>query len=170
MRAGRTIGLAVAIYMAALPLCVMANTATVEKVLQGDRLQIKGWEVVRLTGIIVPKLDEPCGQEACQFTKQELEGKLVVMATYTTDNTAAGIVRDEEGLCLVHIEYGGDSLNVREKTENASRRVDFNALMIERGLARVDADYLPDWLQHYKEIEETAREQGVGIWANQPCQ
>lgn len=157
---------AAAVYVVALPAVVMANTATIEKVYQGDRLQIKGWEIVRLTGIIAPKLDENCGEEACQFTKQELEGKLVVMRTYTTDNTAAGIVRDAEGLCMVQIEYEGDSLSRSEKTKDAPQLVDFNALMLAKGLARVDEMYLPTWLQHYKEIEDVAQEKKIGIWAD----
>ena len=147
-----------------IPVSVLANTATIEKVIQGDRIQIKGWEVVRLTGITVPKLEEPCGREAFELTKQELEGKLVVIATYTTDGTAAGIVRDAEGLCMVNIEYGGETRSKGEIAEGESKAVDFNALMLEKGLARVDEKYLPDHLQHYRELEKTAQENKIGIW------
>ncbi|MFZ5434525.1 MAG: thermonuclease family protein [Calditrichota bacterium] len=141
-----------------LPLTAYANTATIEKVLRGDRLQIKGWEVVRLSGIIAPALDEPFGEEAYQLAKQELEGKLVRMATYTTDNTAVGIVRDPEGLCLVQIEYGDTALSDKKAA------IDFGASLLDKGLARVDERYLPDYLQHYREIEKTAKEKKIGIW------
>ncbi len=148
-----------------IPTTMLANTATIEEVIRGDRIKIKGWEVVRLTGIITPKLDEPFGQKAYQFAKKELEGKLVVIATYTIDNTAEGIVRDAEGLCMVHIEYDGDTRSKGKKSESDSLSVDFNALMLEKGLARVDETYLPESLQHYREIEREAKSKKLGIWS-----
>lgn len=148
-----------------LPPVILANTAAIEKVISGDRVQIKGWEIVRLTGIIAPAPDEPFGQEALAFTKSELEGKLVVIATYSIDNTAAGIVRDPEGLCMVHIEYGSDVTGKGKKSGGISETVDFNALLLEKGLARIDEEYLPEFLEFYREIEAKAKEQKTGIWS-----
>lgn len=150
---------------AAIPMTARANTATIQEVLQADRIKIKGWEVVRLTGIVAPKTDEPCGEEALQFAKGELEGKLVKIATYTTDNTAEGIVRDAEGLCMIQINYGGETHDKKDQSGSKSLSVDFNALLLEKGLARVDEKYLPDWLEHYREIEEKAKSEKLGIWS-----
>jgi endonuclease YncB( thermonuclease family) len=47
--------------------------------------------------------------------------------------------------------------------EDEPQAVDFNALMLEKGLARVDEKYLPDHLQHYRELEKTAQENKIGI-------
>jgi len=152
---------------------LFANTLTIEKVISGDRIQIKGWEIVRLTGIKVPGLDEPFGKEAYQFAKQELEGKLVEIATYTTDNTAAGIVRDKDGLCLVNVIYGDighekkakpDSSHVRSPEYSMPKTTDFNALMLYKGLAKVDKSYLPENLKYYIEIEKLAQKEKAGIW------
>jgi endonuclease YncB( thermonuclease family) len=151
--------------VAAIPKTARANTATMEEVLQGDRIKIKGWEIVRLTGILAPKPDEPFGEKALLFAKGELEGKLVKIATYTTDNTAEGIVRDAEGLCMIQIEYGGEAQDKKEESGSKSSSVDFNALMLEKGLARIDEEYLPDWLQHYREIENEAKKKKLGIWS-----
>ncbi len=150
---------------AAIPKIAGANTATIEEVLQADRIKIEGWEVVRLTGIVAPKPDEPSGEEALLFAKGELEGKLVKIATYTTDNTARGIVRDAEDLCLIQIDYGGETQDKKEESGSESLSVDFNALMLKKGLARVDEEYLPDRLQHYREIEKEAKKKKLGIWS-----
>ncbi len=142
---------------------VLANTATIEKVIQGDRVLVQGWEIVRLTGIIAPRLNEPFGTEAFEFARQELEGKLVVISTYTTDNTAKGIVRDENGFCFIHILYG--EIGHEKGEESGSKAVDFNALMLKKGFARVNEDYLPESLQHYLQIEKEAKDKKLGIWS-----
>lgn len=152
---------------------LFANTATIEKVISGDRIKIKGWEVVRLTGIKVPGPDEPFGKEAYEFAKQELEGKLVAIATYTKDNTAAGIVRDKDGLCMISIMYGDIAHEKKAKTNSSHvkaldislpKTTDFNALLLYKGLAKVDKGYLPEHLKYYIEIEKLAQKEKVGIW------
>jgi endonuclease YncB( thermonuclease family) len=76
------------------------------------------------------------------------------MLTWTTDNTAATIVRDDAGRPFAQILFG------------EGLALDIAALLLEKGLARVDADHLPDFCEHYVEIERVARENGVGIWAD----
>ncbi|MFO7660504.1 MAG: thermonuclease family protein [Candidatus Cloacimonadaceae bacterium] len=137
-----------------------ANILTVGEVYSGDRFEIKGWEKVGLTGIKAPKLNEPMGKEAFEFTKKELEGKLVEINTYTTDNTAVGIVRDKEGLARVVVRYG----DIGHEKKARPQSVDFNALMLIKGLARVDEAFLPEHLQYYKDLEAIARQEKVGIW------
>lgn len=150
-----------------------ANILSIGKVYCGDRIEIEGWETVRLTGIKAPGLDEPMGKEAFEFTKKELEGKLVEIYTFTTDNTAEGIVRDKEGLARVLVRYG-DIGHEKKDTSDPSyaispdyeqhQSVDFNALMLVKGLARVDEAFLPEYLDYYKDLEAIARQEKAGIW------
>jgi endonuclease YncB( thermonuclease family) len=91
------------------------------------------------------------GAAILEFTKRELEGKLVKVFTWTTDNTAAGIVY-ENGNAFVQICYGGD------------HSVSFNELMLRKGYARVDTTWLPEDLQYYRTLEQEAREKRLGIW------
>ena len=71
-----------------------------------------------------------------------------------SENTAAGIVLGEDGLAFAKISYG------------KGLSFDIAAELLERGLARVDPDRLPDGYDHYLEIERQAKDQKVGIWAN----
>jgi len=128
------------------------HTGIIKRVLSGDLVQIGDTFVARLTGIAAPSRDEGIGYEIYDFTKRELEGQTVALFTWTTDNTAAGIVHDEKGYPFVRIFYG----------EGAS--VSFNELLLKRGYARVDLQYLPDDLRHYIDLEKEAREKGLGIW------
>jgi endonuclease YncB( thermonuclease family) len=133
-----------------------ANTGLVKKVLGGDLVQFGETFVARLTGIRTPGPDEPMGREVYEFTKKELEGKTVVLITWTTDNTAAGIVHDEEGRPRVQIFYANGFAT------------SFNEVMLKKGYARVDPKYLPGDLKHYLELEKEAREKGLGIWKKGP--
>jgi len=134
-----------------------ANTGVVKKVLGGDIVQFGDAFIARLTGLRAPRLGEPLGREAYEFTLKELEGKQVQLATWTTDNTAAGIVHDEEGFPFVLIRYGQFS---RER----GFELCFNEVLLKKGYARVDLKYLPDELKHYLALEKEAREKGLGIW------
>jgi len=131
-----------------------ANVVTVKKVLGGDLVQIGDTFVARLTGIKAPEKDEPLGPEVYEFTRNELEGKAVKLFTWTTDNTAAGIVYDDKGRAFVQIFYGKD------------RAVSFNEVLLQKGYARVDPKVLPDDLRHFLDLEKEAREKGLGIWGN----
>jgi len=129
-----------------------ANIGVIKKVLSGDLVQFGDTFVARLTGIKAPERNEPLGYEIYDFTKRELEGQTVKLFTWTTDNTAAGIVYDDKGYPLVQIFYGKGAA------------VSFNEVMLKKGYARVDLKYLPDDLKHYIDLEKEAREKGLGIW------
>jgi endonuclease YncB( thermonuclease family) len=138
-----------------IPISAISNTGIVKKVLSGDLVQIGDTFVARLTGIMAPSRDETLGYKIYDFTKRELEGKTVKIFTWTTDNTAAGIVHDENGYPFVEIEYWkGESLS-------------FNEVLLKKGYARVDQKYLPENLKHYLDIEKEAREKGLGIWGKE---
>ncbi len=142
--------------MLLLTISAMANTGVVKKVLSGDLIQIGDTFVARLTGIETPPRNEILGYKIYDFTKRELEGKTVKIFTWTTDNTASGIVHDENGYPFVEIEYWkGESLS-------------FNEVLLKKGYARVDQKYLPENLKHYLDLEKEAQEKGLGIWEKQP--
>ncbi|MGB7295661.1 MAG: thermonuclease family protein [Candidatus Aminicenantales bacterium] len=136
----------------AVALFAAGNIGIIKEVLSGDLVRIGNGFVARLTGIKALQRDEPLGDEVYDFTKRELEGRTVKLFTWTTDNTAAGIVYDEDGYARVQIYYG----------EGAS--VSFNELLLKKGYASVDPKYLPDDLKHYVDLEKEAREKGLGIW------
>jgi endonuclease YncB( thermonuclease family) len=133
-----------------------ANVGVVKKVISGDLVQFGDTFVARLAGIKAPERDEPLGREVYEFTKRELEGKTVKLVTWTTDNTAAGIVYDDKGHAFVQIYYG------------KGQTVNFNEVLLKKGYARVDPKYLPDELGHYRDLEGEAREKGLGIWKAGP--
>jgi endonuclease YncB( thermonuclease family) len=128
------------------------NIGIVKKVLSGDLVQFGDTFMARLSGIRAPERDEPLGDEIYDFTRRELEGQTVKLFTWTKDNTAAGIVYDEQGYARVQIFYGKGAA------------VSFNEVMLKKGYARVDPVYLPDDLKHYHALEKEAREKGLGIW------
>jgi len=143
----------IALLLLAAPAGAGGNTGTVTEVMSGDLVRIGDSFVARLTGIATPDTSETLGREVFAFTKKELEGKLVKLFTWTTDNTAAGIVRDGEGTAFVQIYYGEDF------------SISFNELLLEKGYARVDGERLPEELaDRYRELEKKARETCLGIW------
>jgi micrococcal nuclease len=145
----------IALLVLVIPAPTLGNTGTITKVLGGDIVQIGDSFVARLTGIAAPPKSEVLGYKIYDFTKRELEGKLVKLFTWTTDNTAAGIVRDENGHAFVQIYYG------KEMGES------FNELLLKKGFAKVDEKCLPEDLkERYLELEKEAREKGLGIWGN----
>lgn len=134
------------------PFSAFANTGIIKKVLSGDRVQIGETFVARLTGIMTPPQDEKLGYIIYDFTKRTLEGKTVKFFTWTKDNTANCIVRDENGFPFVEIKYGEDE------------SLSFNEVLLKKGYARVDQKYLPENLKHYLDLEREARKNGLGIW------
>lgn len=153
LRAKRNFMLVVLI-IPSLSISAIGNTGVVKKVLSGDLVQIGDTFVARLTGITTPPRNETLGYKIYDFTKRQLEGKTVKIFTWTTDNTAEGIVYDENGYPFVEIEFlEGESLS-------------FNEILLKKGYARVDQKYLPESLQHYLELEKEAQEKGLGIWKN----
>jgi endonuclease YncB( thermonuclease family) len=142
----------VAAVVLAIAIFAAGNIGIVKKVLGGDLIQFGDTFLARLTGIRAPERNEPLGYEIYDFTKRELEGQTVKLFTWTRDNTAAGIVYDEQGYARVQIFYG------------KSAAVSFNEVMLKKGYARVDPKYLPDDLKHFVDLEREAREKGLGIW------
>jgi endonuclease YncB( thermonuclease family) len=137
------------------PLAAGGNTGTVVEVIDGDVVRFGESFVARLVGVSAPPRDSPFGETVFEFTRSELEGELVTLFTWTTDDTAAGIVYDREGRAFVQIFIGEDLPK------------SFNELLLERGFAEVDEEHLPAHLaERYRELERAARRRRVGIWGS----
>lgn len=137
----------------ATPLSIAGNTGTIKKVLSGDLIQIGDSFIARFTGLFSPPRNTKMGYKIYDFTKRELEGKVVKLFTWTTNNTAAGIVRNEENQAFVQVHYG------------EGLAISFNELLLKKGYARVDKAHLPQELAYYLELEEEACSKKLGIWA-----
>jgi endonuclease YncB( thermonuclease family) len=125
---------------------------TILKVHSGDEIEFEGGWKTRLTGIDAPDEGAPGGAAALRFTRELVEGQRVAVFTLSTDNTAAGIVRDADGMPFAEIHLGPE------------RDIDLGVLLLSEGLARVDEHFLPDHLAHYPELEAEARLRKQGIW------
>jgi endonuclease YncB( thermonuclease family) len=144
--------LAILIGALAAAILVWGNVLRVDEVLSGDLVRFGDTFIARLTGIRAPGLNEPLGPEVFAFTKKEIEGRMVKLFTWTTDNTAAGIVYDDEGHPRVQIIYGKDF------------DVSLNEILLKKGYARVDPKFLPSDLSHFRGLEKEARAKRLGIW------
>jgi endonuclease YncB( thermonuclease family) len=131
-----------------------ANTLVVAEVHRGCTVEFEGGFTVHLTGITVPRPKTQAGWEAYDFAKRRLEGKRVAVFTWMTDNTAAGIARENDGLAFAKIKYG------------KGLTIDIAAELLEHGLARIDPEHLPEDCDHYREIERQAKERMLGLWAS----
>ncbi|MBN2198220.1 MAG: thermonuclease family protein [Candidatus Aminicenantes bacterium] len=138
--------------MLAFAVLAPGNLRRVDEVLSGDLVLIGDTFKARLTRVKAPGRNEPLGMEVYDSTKRELEGQTVKLFTWTTDNTAAGIVYDEDGYAQVQIFHG-------KKAD-----VSFNEVLLKKGYARVDPKFLPDELNHYYDLEKEARDKRLGIW------
>lgn len=151
MRTGTLIMLTASVVLLSTPLA--AHTLVVAKVEGGCIVQFEGGFRVHLTGITVPGPETEVGWAAYDYAKRRLEGTRVAVFTWTTDNTAAGIVCGDDGLAFAKIMYG------------RGLSIDIAAELLERGLARVDTERLPDGCEHYREIERDAKARGLGLWS-----
>ena len=130
----------------------VANTLVVAEVHAGDLIEFDGGWKTRITGVKAPETEQPLGREVHDFSRRQLHAKRVAVFTLTTDNTAAGIVRGDDGLPRAQIMFG------------KGLSEDFGALLISKGYARVDGSTLPEELEHYRELEGKARAATIGIW------
>lgn len=149
-KAGKNRILAAAVLI--IGVAAAADVRVVDQVLSGDVVRIGDAFVARMTGLRAPSRNEPLGQEIYDFTKREIEGRAVRLVTWTTDNTAAGIVYDGDGRAFIQIFYGRGNI------------VSFNEVLLKKGYARVDLEYLPEDLKHFLDLEKKARAKGLGVW------
>lgn len=136
------------------------NTLTVKKIHDTNLIELEGGFTARLTGITVADKQTETGCQAYDFMKRTVEGKVVVISTYTTNNMASGIVHGEDGYPFCEIIYGN---GVRSKGWDTN----LNAQLLEKGWARVNEKYLPKYLEYFRDLEKEAKAQQLGIWKNE---
>jgi len=154
-----------------VPAAVAANSLVVTKVHRADVLEFANGWTTRLTGLRAPGPADSIGRLALEFTRREAEGRRVAVATFTTDNTTAGIVRDAEGYPFARVFLGsGGGKKAGAASRDSSHGCTFpepelGLELLRRGYARVDSQFVFDALGEYRRVEERAREEGLGLWA-----
>jgi len=133
---------------------------SVIKVVDGDTLSIDidgQKETLRLIGIDTPETVHPSkpvecfGKEASAKAKEILTGQSIRIEKDTTQGDL-----DKYGRLLVYV-FLKDGTN-------------FNKMMIEQGFAYEYTYNLPyKYQQEFKIAEQTAREQKIGLWADNVC-
>ena len=133
---------------------------SVIKVVDGDTLSIDidgQKETLRLIGIDTPETVHPSkpvecfGKEASAKAKEILTGQSIRIEKDTTQGDL-----DKYGRLLVYV-FLKDGTN-------------FNKMMIEQGFAYEYTYNLPyKYQQEFKLAEQTAREQKIGLWADNVC-
>ena len=148
----------IALALLALSTAGQANVLQVDDVRAGGIIVFeKNGFTARLTGLVVPGLEHRLGLEIWDFIKREIHGQRVRVFTWTTNNTAAGIVYDEAGFPFVTIEYGAIG-HEKGTVKN------LNEILLQKGYARVDEKQLPEDRQHYHDLQKQAQASQVGIW------
>lgn len=132
-------------------------SATVVRVIDGDTLEVAlasgSTERVRLIGIDTPETVHPTlgvqlfGPEASAFTREQLQGKAVLLETDVEE-------RDRYGRLLAYVYLPDGTL--------------FNGVLADRGLARL-ATYPPNvrYVAVWQAITRAAAELGVGLWGSE---
>lgn len=127
------------------PACGPAR-ALVERVLDGDTIDLEGGERVRYLLVDTPELGDCYGEEARQYNNDLVAGKEVELV-YDPDGC-----RDAFGRLLARISVGGREVN---------------SLLVERGFActlfipPAGAELAAD----YEDLEQLSREAGRGMWS-----
>lgn len=129
-----------------------ARSAAVERVVDGDTVELEGLGSVRLIGVDTPEVYggvECYGREASAYAKRQLEGERV---RYTVGREE----RDRYGRLLAYLwlEDGRS----------------FNALLVARGYAQPLTIAPNDGhAEAFVRLARRARERSVGLWAEDTC-
>ena len=129
-----------------------ARSATVERVVDGDTVELSGLGKARLIGIDTPEVYggvECFGREASTYANRQLDGERV---RYTVGREE----RDRYGRLLVYVwlEDGRS----------------FNALLVSRGFAQpLTIPPNDDYADLFVRLSRRARERGAGLWGKASC-
>lgn len=131
-----------------------AEIAVVARVVDGDTIETDTKEKVRLIGVNTPEKHgktEYYGEEASKYTTTRLTGKTVYLFKDVSET-------DRYGRLLRFVFIKGES-------------VMFNETLLVEGYANVST-YSPDvtYAEYFLQFERSARENGIGLWAEQEGQ
>ena len=132
--------------------------AKVINVVDGDTIKLEDGRVVRYIGIDAPETVHPqkpvqCfGKEASRFNEELVEGKEVWLEKDISETDKYGRI-----LRYVYV-LGNDNL------------IMVNKILVEKGYAHASS-YPPDikYQEEFRKLEEEARQNKVGLWANNAC-
>ena len=142
----RVVALSLALLTVVTSLAVSREKATVARVIDGDTVELRGGEKVRLIGIDAAEPGEPFGDAAAIWARSHLEGELVWLEYGEQKH-------DKFGRLLAHV-FLDDGTH-------------FNLRIIENGYARAYTKY-PFKAEHmasFLEAERRARNRELGVWA-----
>jgi micrococcal nuclease len=129
-----------------------ARGATVDRVVDGDTVELSGLGKARLIGIDTPEVYggvECYGREASAYAKRQLGGERVRYTVGRDD-------RDRYGRLLVYL-WLDDGRS-------------FNALLVSRGFAQpLTIPPNDDYAGLFVRLSRRARELGVGLWGETSC-
>jgi micrococcal nuclease len=129
-----------------------ARQAVVDRVVDGDTVELSGIGKARLIGIDTPEVYggvECYGREASAYAKRQLDGERV---RYTVGSDE----RDRYGRVLVYL-WLADGRS-------------FNALLVSRGFAQpLTIAPNDDYADLFVRLSRRAREGGLGLWAQESC-
>ncbi|HHS14140.1 MAG TPA: hypothetical protein ENN03_10300 [bacterium] len=126
------------------------GTHRVERVIDGDTVELKNGERVRLIGINTPETVHPFksveffGKEAGEFTRRLAEGKRVRIVTDVQE-------RDRYGRLLAYVFLEDGTF--------------LNAELLKQGYATVST-HPPNvkYVKLFRKLERQARKKGIGLW------
>ena len=129
-----------------------ARDATVDRVVDGDTVELSGLGKARLIGIDTPEVyggAECYGREASAYARRQLDGERV---RYTVGREE----RDRYGRLLVYL-WLADGRS-------------FNALLVSRGFAQpLTIPPNDDYAGVFVRLSRRARERGAGLWEDASC-
>ena len=129
-----------------------ARDATVDRVVDGDTVELSGLGKARLIGIDTPEVyggAECYGREASAYARRQLDGERV---RYTVGREE----RDRYGRLLVYL-WLADGRS-------------FNALLVSRGFAQpLTIPPNDDYAGVFVRLSRRARERGAGLWGDASC-
>lgn len=131
---------------------------TVERVIDGDTVELADGSKVRFIGINTPESTntiEQFGKEASDYTKRRLEGKQIYIQKDVSETDKYGRL-----LRYIWLEIPSDDMDEQE-----IRTKMFNAELILNGYAE-PYPFPPDvkYKDYFEKFAREAREQGLGLW------
>jgi endonuclease YncB( thermonuclease family) len=147
-----TLAILVVLFLSGLPfqsiLPENSQFYTVKRVIDGDTIELDTGEIVRYMGVDTPETDDPLkpvqyyGKEAKEYNAKLVQGKKVKLEI-------GG--KDQRGRILAYVYLEGGTL--------------VDAQLLKHGYAKVyDSSKNTEYAQIFRELEQLAKEAGIGLW------
>lgn len=129
---------------------ITSNILSQEKVLRiidGDTFELFSGEIVRLIGINAPEINDKYGNKSKEYLVNLIQAKDVILKSDS-------ITKDKDiyGRLLRYVYLNNEDINKK---------------MILNGYALVYSKYLFTKIEEYKEAEQLARNEKIGLWKDE---